>query len=290
MDSARCRALLAAVEAGSITAAAGRLGYTPSGVSQLITALEKDLGFHLIVRNRRGVTLTAAGKELLPALRDFVRAEEQILQQAAEIRGLDVGSVTIGSYPSISSHWLPGVIRDFQADYPGIEIHLLEGIRQEICEWLDSGRADIAFMTYMEPMPYDWYPLAEDAMLAVLAPDHPLAGEACYPLQACENEDFIMPAMGHDIDVEYLLESNGLVPEIRFSTLENFSAISMIEKGLGMSIMNELCTRSWQRNVVRLPLDPPQFIQFGLAVRSMRTTAPAVRKFAEFSLERLRDR
>lgn len=290
MDSARCRALLAAVEAGSITAAAGRLGYTPSGVSQLITALENDLGFHLIVRNRRGVTLTAAGKELLPALRDFVRAEEQILQQAAEIRGLDVGSVTIGSYPSISSHWLPEVILDFQKEYPGIEMHLLEGIRQEICEWLDSGRADIAFMTYMEPMPYDWYPLAEDAMLAVLAPDHPLAGEACYPLQACENEDFIMPAMGHDIDVEYLLESNGLVPEIRYSTLENFSAISMIEKGLGMSIMNELCTRSWQRNVVRLPLDPPQSIQFGLAVRSMRTTAPAVRKFAEFSLERLRNR
>lgn len=290
MDSARCRALLAAVEAGSITAAAGRLGYTPSGVSQLITALENDLGFHLIVRNRRGVTLTAAGKELLPALRDFVRTEEQILQQAAEIRGLDVGSVTIGSYPSISSHWLPEVIRDFQKEYPGIEMHLLEGIRQEICEWLDSGRADIAFMTYMEPMPYDWYPLAEDAMLAVLAPDHPLAGEACYPLQACENEDFIMPAMGHDIDVEHLLESNGLVPEIRYSTLENFSAISMIEKGLGMSIMNELCTRSWQRNVVRLPLDPPQSIQFGLAVRSMRTTAPAVRKFAEFSLERLRNR
>ena len=288
MESSRCRALITAVETGSITAAAEKLGYTPSGVSQLIAALEKDFGFTLIHRSRKGVQPTDMGERMLPSLREFVKAEDRIYQHVDEVNGLVTGSVTIGSYPSISSHWLPAVIREFQENYPAIEIHLLEGIRQEICTWLDTQQADIAFMTWMGNDDYHWELLAVDRMLAVLPRDHACAALDSYPLRECERENFIMPAMGHDVDVEKLLEDNGLHPPIRFSTLENFSAISLIEKGLGISIMNELCTRSWQRDVVKMPLDPPQFAQFGLALRSLRNASPAVRKFVEFAVARLK--
>ena len=73
--------------------------------------------------------------------------------------------------------------------------------------------------------------------------DSPLAGAASYPLSRCAGEKFIMPALGRDEDVTAVLEEAGISPSIAFSTIENFAAISMIECGLGMSIMNELITK-----------------------------------------------
>ncbi len=64
-----------------------------------------------------------------------------------------------------------------------------------------------------------------------------------------------MPALGEDSDVMELLHRFEITPDIKFSTVENFSTMSMIEQGLGMSIMNELITESWQCNVAMLPLE-----------------------------------
>ena len=69
MESARCKAFVASVETGSFRAAAESLGYTPSAVSQLVAALEKDLGLRLLVRTKKGVILTPEGKKLLPIAR-----------------------------------------------------------------------------------------------------------------------------------------------------------------------------------------------------------------------------
>ena len=65
MDTEKCKVLLRAVDTGSFTAAAEELGYTPSGVTHMMNALEEDLGIVLLRRSRSGVTLTEAGKELI---------------------------------------------------------------------------------------------------------------------------------------------------------------------------------------------------------------------------------
>ena len=263
------------------------LNYTPSGVSQLVSALENELGFSLLRRNKKGVIPTENGKKLLPAVREFLLQENRIYQLAAEMNGLLLGSITIASYSSIATHWLPSVIRDFQADYPQIQIKLREGIHQEVTKWLDEKIADVAFLSYKEPLAYDWIPLAEDQMLAVLPKNHPLAAEPAYPLQHCEHERFIMPGLGRDTDVVSLFEDYNLNPRIQFSTLENFAAMAMIEQGLGMSIMNELITRKWQCDVVKLPLTPPQQITLGIALPSLENASPAVKRFVKYAVERL---
>ncbi len=287
MESARCKAFLTAVEAGSFSKAAEVLNYTPSGVSQLVNALENELGFSLLRRNKKGVIPTENGEKILPAVREFLLQENRIYQLAAEMNGLLIGSITITAYSSIATHWLPSVIRAFQEDYPQIQIKLMEGIRQEVTKWLDEKTADVAFLSYKDPMPYDWIPLAEDQMLAVLPKTHPLAAEASYPLQNCEYERFIMPALGRDVDVFALFQDNNLNPTIQFSTLENFATMAMIEQGLGMSIMNELITRKWQCDVVKLPLDPPQQITLGIALPSLKSASPAVKRFVKYAVERL---
>ncbi|QQO07731.1 LysR family transcriptional regulator [Breznakiella homolactica] len=287
MESSRCKAFLTAAETGSFSKAAEILYYTPSGVSQLVNALEADLGFPLLRRNKKGVTLTSEGEKILPVVREFLMQENRIYQLAAEMKDLAIGNVTIAAYSSIATHWLPGVIRVFQEDYPRITIKLMEGIRQEVSRWLEEKIADLAFLSYQDPMPYDWIPLAEDPMLAVLPRNHPLAAETSYPIKNCRNERFIMPALGRDDDVVTLFERNNVTPNIRFSTLENFAALAMIEQGLGMSVMNELITRRWHCDVVKLPLDPPQHITLGIAVPSLKNASPAVKRFVRYAEERL---
>jgi DNA-binding transcriptional LysR family regulator len=287
METARCKAFLYSAETGSFSRAAEKLNYTPSGVSQLVSAMEEDMGFPLLHRSRKGVRLTEAGKTLLPAVRNFLQQEARIYQLAGEIRGLSIGEITIGTYPSISAHWLPQVIRSFQERYPQIKINLREGIQQEIREWLDDARADLAFFSYIEPMPYDWFPLAEDEMVAVLPRVHPLAGADRYPLKYLEKDGFIMPALGRDVDVVHLLEKNRLEPNIVFSTVENYAVLSMIENGLGMSVMNRLVTRKWDCDVAMLPLDPPEKLTLGIAVPDWDQAPPAVRRFVELAVKML---
>ena len=164
---------------------------------------------------------------------------------------------------------------------------LMEGIRQEIIQWLEDKAADLAFFSHKAPMPYDWIPLAEDRMVAVLPPGHPLADRGSYPLAQCAQEDFIMPALGRDDDVLGLLETHGLEPKIAFTTLDTVSALAMIQNDLGMSIMNELITKSWPGKVAILPLDPPQQLTLGVAVPSLPRAAPAVKAFLQFAVQAL---
>lgn len=290
METARCRAFLAAAETGSFSKAAEALSYTPSGVNQLVTALEKELGFPVFRRNTKGVTLTENGEMLLPAVREFLRQEDRIFELSAEMNGLLIGSVTIAAYSSIATHWLPAVISAFQQDYPQIRIRLMEGIWQEVSKWLDDRAADIGFFSYQEGMPYEWIPLAEDPMLALLPKDHPLAGAEAYPLKECANDRFIMPALGCDDDVTALFAKNGIVPNVQFTTLESFSVMSMVEQGLGMSVMNELITEKRICDVVKLPLDPPSQITLGIALHSKADISPAVRMFLKYAVRMLTKR
>lgn len=288
MESARCKAFMYAADTGSFTKAAERLNYTPSGVSQLVGALENETGLTLLRRTRKGVTLTPDGEILLPAVREFLEKENRIYELAAEVKGLLVGSVTIAAYSSISTHWLPEVIRDFEQDYPQIEIRLMEGIRQEVTRWLDEKKADIGFLSYQEPMPYEWTPLDYDEMLAVLPKDHLYASKESYPLINCETDSFIMPALGRDDDVVSLFERNGIKLNIHFTTLENFATMAMIEKGLRMSVMNNLITEKWNCDIVKIPVDPPSRITLGLAVPSYKQASPAVKRFIKYAVERLK--
>ena len=287
METARCRAFLAAAETGSFSKAAEALSYTPSGVNQLVTALEKELGFPVFRRNTKGVTLTENGEMLLPAVREFLRQEDRIFELSAEMNGLLIGSVTIAAYSSIATHWLPAVISAFQQDYPQIRIRLMEGIWQEVSKWLDDRAADIGFFSYQEGMPYEWIPLAEDPMLALLPKDHPLAGAEAYPLKECANDRFIMPALGCDDDVTALFAKNGIVPNVQFTTLESFSVMSMVEQGLGMSVMNQLITEKRICDVAKLPLDPPSQITLGIALHSKADISPAVRMFLKYAVRML---
>lgn len=288
MESSRCKAFLAAAECGSLTRAAEKLNYTASGVSQLISAMESEFGFLLLKRTTRGVVLTAEGERMLPAVRAFLSQENRMHELAANINGLDIGLINIASYSSIATHWLPKVVADFKKKYPNININLMEGVRQEVLKWIEEGRADIGLLSGGDDIDYDWIPLADDPMIAVLPKDHPLADAKEFPLDRCEQEEFIMPAMGKDEDVMKMLNKYDIVPNIVYSTNESFSAWALIENGLGISITNELLMHGWDCDVAKIPVSPPEKITLGMILPSVKHASPAVKRFVKYAVSELK--
>lgn len=288
MDTSRYRAFVTAADSGSLSKAARVLAYTPSGVSQLIKALERDLGFAVLERGTHGVSVTDAGSQVLPIARAIIQEEDRLMQAGAEIMGLATGTVTIGSYPSVATHWLPRAIKRFREQYPAIEIRIMEGIHQEITAWLDNKEVDIGFISHEQSLPYDWIPLAHDPMIAVLPEGHPLAEAESYPVARCNEEDFIMPGKGQDVDTVGVLSRHGLHPRIAYKTIETAATLGLIEAGMGMTVMNSLAARKFDFRVAKVPIDPPEAILFGIAVPNLDACAPAVRHFVEHVAAELR--
>ena len=287
MDILKCKAFVTAADEGSFTAAGKIMGYTPSGISQLVSAAEKEFGFSLLVRKSNGVVLTREGEYLYPLVMDYIEKENAIYKAATELSGMYKGNVMIATYSSIASHTLPPIIKEFSDLHPSINIQIEEGTKNRIEKMATSGKADLAFMSRPSNAALLWIPFGEDRMVAVLPKEHPCAGWETFPLQRVKGERLIMPSEGDDADVRELFRRNGIVPNIGLTTLENYTAINMVEGGLGICVMNEGITRYWQTNTVIIPVDPPSSIELGIALPSLETAAPAVREFVLFAAEKL---
>ena len=286
MSLKKYEAFVKVVELGSLTRAAELLGYTQSGVSHMIHALEEEMGFALLRRSRAGVALTESGERLLPAIRGILNANEQLHQIGAAIRGLEMGTISVGAFSSVAVNWLPGMIRSFQARYPNIEFKLLNGDYHDVEKWLGEGAADLGFLTLPTALEVETVPLVEDPLLVVLPAAHPLAKEAQIAPEALAGEDFIglLESSGHDI--RRALDPFGIRPKIKFTTKDDYAILAMVEQGLGVSIMPKLLLAGASRErVVTRPLSPAAARPIVLAPAPGGKLSPAAQSFADHIVE-----
>ena len=276
------RILMSTVELGSLTRAAETLGCTQSAVSHSIASLESDLGFRLLRRARSGIKLTDEGRRLLPFVRALLAAEEQLGQTAAEIRGLDQGTVRIGAFTSVAVHWLPPVLKEFQRDYPKVGFRLFNGDYHDVNEWLSDGSIDIGFVALPCELKCETIPLMEDRLLAILPRDSRYASYPRFPLVECEREPFISLLQSSDHDARRALEAAGVKPNVRIYTKDDYAIIAMVEQGLGMSIMPELLLKGRHDDVLTLPLVPEAKRTIGLALPAGGLAGPATRRFCDY--------
>ena len=120
--------------------------------------------------------------------------------------------------------------------------------------------------------------MKDDALMAWLPADHPLAGEEAFPVSAFNDQPFILTLPGRNSDTEQLLNRHNLHPYIKFTTVDSFATYSMVEAGLGLSINNNLIAKNWKGRVKVLPLDPPQPLHLGILVPDLGAASPAARK------------
>lgn len=278
-------ALAKVVELGSLTKAAEALGCTQSAVSHAISNLESEFGFEILKRSRAGVRLTSEGERIMPPVRGMLNYEEQLKQTVSAIRGLDFGTVRIGAFTSVAVHWLPSVIKEFQSDYPNVDIKLLNGDYHDVEQWIIEGSVDLGFVNVPADLGCECVPLMEDRLLAILPRDHKFASYPKFPLVECETEAFITLLETSNHDANKALSAAGIKPNIRFSTKDDYAIIAMVEQGLGISIMPELLLKGRHDNVVIRELVPPSKRTIGLAIPETSKASPATRRFADYIIK-----
>ena len=281
--------LVAVVEQGSLTLAASALGCTQSAVSHSLDSLEKELGFPLLKRGRGGVRLTAEGEKLMPAVRSLLASAEQLQQTASAIRGLDTGTVRIGAFTSVAVHWLPGVLKMFQADYPKVDFKLFNGDYHDVEQWLENGSVDIGFVNVPCALDCECITLMEDRLLAILPLGSRFASYPKFPLVECETEPFISLLESSDHDARRALEAAGVQPNVRFYTKDDYAILAMVEQGLGMSIMPELLLKGRSDRLQILPLIPEARRTIGMAIAASEKAGPATRRFADYVVRYVRE-
>ena len=126
MNIRKLEAFVRAVELGSLSKAAEELGYTQSGISHMMQSLEDEIGFPLMIRTSAGISPNSEGELLLPSIRQLLNTNEALEQYIARIKGADTGRIRIASYASVATYWMPDIIRDFQQDFPNVEVHITE--------------------------------------------------------------------------------------------------------------------------------------------------------------------
>ena len=290
MSIQKYQVFLHVTEAGSVSRAAEDMGLTQSAVSHALSSLESEFGLRLLTRSRSGVRLSPEGKRILPAVRDILSAEERLRETVSSLHGLSTGTIRVASFTSVAVHWLPSMLKAFQAQYPQIRFKLLNGDYHDVEQWLEEGSVDLGFVSLPTRAPGKVTPLMEDRLLVILPRDHPLASLPNFPIGYARQEPFISLLESSDHDLRRALDAEGIRPHIRFITKDDYAIIAMVEQGLGIAIMPELLLRGRTDNIAALELKPQARRTIALAVTEQGQQSPAARMFADFVVQRVRSK
>lgn len=275
-------AFVETVDKGSFTKAANSLNYAQSSISKMIADLEKEWGFPLLERNKKGVCLTSSGKQLLPYARKILSDFEEMQQQVHAINGIQSGTVRIGTFSSVAINWLPNIFSKFQEDYPKIDYEILLGDYDDIEKWIDEGRVDCGFLRLPSCTNFDIISLKQDEYKAVLPMNHPLAQKDFLDYKDLNEQPFLLLEHGGKTEVSELLEKYNIHPNIRFTTWEDYAIMSMVEKGLGIGVLPDMILKRIPYQVAIRPFRIPYFREIVLAMKDQKKMTPAIEKFIEY--------
>lgn len=276
---------ISVIESGSLTRAGEQLGLTQSAVSHAIASLEREYGFSILSRGRSGISLTSNGERLLPYMREMLRANERMKQEVASINGMEVGTVRIGTFTSVSTQWLPGILKRFQDNYPAIEIKLLEGYYDGIENWIQTGEVDFGFVSLPTTEDLETIPLKKDQLYLLVTDDHPLYDQERVHVSQLVEETFVMPKAGCDNDIQRLLAKYHLQPRVKYEVGDDHAIISMVQNGLGISILPEMILFRLPANIRMIPLEGEHYRSLGVAATSFAKQSPAAKRFLQHVTE-----
>ena len=283
MNIQKYEIFLRIVELGSLTKTAEVLGTTQSAMSQILNSLEKEWGVSLLIRDRTGVRPTAEAEKLVPLMRHVCEGNRLLEGEVVELRGLKSGLIKIATITSLAQHRLPQMIQKFKALYPSINFQLHYGaFYSDVENMVSDGIADIGFTTLPATKPdFESIFLERDELVAVLPQNHPLAAETACPLERLTEFNFILPAEEAEKDLYDYLQQNGITPNAEYTCWDTSAIISMVECGLGISVLPELLLHRTPYNVVRKSLETPHYRQLGVVVRDRVRASKATRCFLD---------
>lgn len=257
------KCFLAVAETLHFGHAASRAGMLPASLGRHIRLLEQELGTVLLARTTRTVALTESGEALVPEAQALIDSASRLESRFRDRARRKNRLLRVGAIDSVAAGLLPGLLRDFRTEHPGIGVDLLEDKGIRLLPKLLSGRLDIIFIRPPEtPDPaLALQPLfCETAMVAV--PDsHPLAARRTITIPDMAEQPLIVPDRrsrphSHDLTIRLFLEA-GLTARVAQIADEKQTIVNLVASGIGLAIVPRWASRLAVPGVRFLPLELP---------------------------------
>jgi molybdate transport repressor ModE-like protein len=290
-------ALDAVAREGSFGRAAEALGYTQSAISQQIAALERIVGERLVERpgGPRRISLTEAGRLLVRHAEAMTARLEAAHADLVALRDGEAGTLRVGIYQSVGARILPALMQRFIADWPGVDLQLVEvnsDSEPEVVARIERGELDLAFWVM---------PLAEGPLAGVelLRDEYVLVVPASSEL--AERESAGLADLGDvllignqqcrtTLQAEEALRLSGLEPRVAFRSDDNGTVQNLVAAGLGVALVARLTVAETDPRIRVVALDPPiPPRRIALAWHRDRHRTPAARAFVELAAEVCRE-
>lgn len=286
-------AFAAVARAASFTAAAAELHVSQSSLSRAVADLERLLGAQLLERDTRNVQLTAAGVEALRIADQIVNAHRAGMKELQRFLLGESGTVAVATLPSVAAVLLPRVISGFRRERPQVAMRIMDGLERSVLDRVLAGDADFAITTFGETSgQLEHRPLARDRFVAVLPPEHTLAGQDEVSWEELAAHPYL--AVGRDSSVRRLADATFAQLDARTEPAAEAGSVAtvggLVAAGLGVSAMPALVlpllgTGSF---VARPLVRPVVHRRLDVVMRARRAVPLAARGFLD-TLDALRE-
>src|SRR5215212_4631463 len=290
MELRQLRYLVTLADERHFTRAAALLHIAQPALSQQIRRLEDELGIALVDRTTRHVSLTAAGERLVARARRALAEVEAATAELSELSGLRTGRVVIGAMRSTGRFDLASLFAAFHDRHPYIELVVREEPSEVMLERLHGDALDVAFLSVnrLDAGPdIQLHPLLDEPLVALLAPDHPLAGRGAIDMAELRDERFVVFGEGGSLRRIVLQGAReaGFEPALAFESTESTRMRAMASCGLGVALLPESETDHEGPPVAAVPVRRPRLARdVTLAWRAHRRHSPAARAFLDLAV------
>jgi DNA-binding transcriptional LysR family regulator len=289
----QARAFLTVARYGRFVHAAQVLHISQPALTVQVQQLEEALHLRLLDRDTRGVTLTPAGRELVPMLQKLILEHETILANARDLAKLNFGTIRMACIPSIATTYLPEAIAQFRELHAkvGFDLHDVNGNR--VVEMVRQDEVEFGITNIDQKWPdLDVTALYEEDIHALYPKSHQLASEDQVTLEKLAEYPLIL--LGTEFHSRSILESAfiaaGRLVRPVCEPKQTSTAIGMVRAGLGIALLGslviaasnlpcfpELCSR---------PIDSPRLkLTINLIRKAGRSLSPAAKTFSDILFE-----
>ncbi|QPG04292.1 LysR family transcriptional regulator [Salinimonas marina] len=268
-------AFIRVAESTTFAEAAEKLHITQPALSSAIKKMEEQLGGKVFSRSTRRVQLTPEGRTLLPRARRLLDEWDDTFDEIQNLFAVKQGRLTIAAMPSFAESYLPRILAQYHHRYANIRLSILDVVMEETLQAVASGRSELGFTFRPENCDgFCFEPLFDDAFMAVLYPDHPLANQAAVSFAQLLKSPFIAMNRGSAVRqwTEQCAARHGQL-KIVAETGQLGSVGQLIAKRLGVSVMPQLCKPQMLRNeLVCVPLTNADMVRQVGMIKAARST------------------
>ncbi|AKH19998.1 LysR family transcriptional regulator [Sedimenticola thiotaurini] len=288
MDINALKAFLAVAESTSFSLAAEQLHLTQPAVSKRVAALEDELNVRLFDRISRKISLTEAGRQLLPRARKIIYDLEDISRSISNLNGEISGKLTMGTSHHIGLRRLPPALKRYSRRFPEVQLDIRFMDSETACSAVLQGDLELAIVTLpTEPISnLTTQPIWDDPLLFVVSTEHPLAARQQVSLSDLTRHQAVLVGQGTYTQriLERALQPLNLKLDISMATNYFETLKMMVSIGLGWSLLPETMTHDPELKV--LDIREVQLTRtLGAVIHTNRSLSNAARAMVDACLE-----